>query len=180
MKTTEASRAFTLLELLLVIAIIACLAALLFPTLTTIRQRADSAACMANLRQIGIAGLVYAGEHNQTTPLIEPWPSQPVYPAGSGAQSILDTLKPYGVTPAILQCRTDIAGPNYYAKDGSSYEWCPMANGQNLQSVKLVGPWSAGGVTVPLSRLLMAFDYSNVHNQASNVLFGDGHVAPAN
>ena len=170
--------AYTLIELLMVITIIACLAGLLLPALTAVRQKADAIACMANLRQIGIAGQLYASEHSQTTPVIEPWPSQPVYSPGDGAQTILAALQPYGVTAATLRCRADIGGPNYNAKEGSSYEWCPMANGQNVQSVKLVWSGSISGVT--LSRLLMAFDYSNVHNNASNVLFGDGHVASGN
>jgi len=178
MKRKYAGSAFTLIELLMVIAIVACLAALLMPTLTAVRQKADAIACQSNLRQIGIAGQLYAAEHSQTTPVIEPWPSQPVYSPAAGAQTILAALQPYGVTAATLRCRADIIGPNYYAKEGSSYEWCPMANGQNIQSVKLVWGGNVSGVT--LSRLLMAFDYSNVHNNASHVLFGDGHVASGN
>ena len=178
MKRNRTASAFTLIELLMVIAIIACLVALLMPTLTAVRQKADGMACMSNLRQIGIAGQLYVAEHSQTTPVIEPWPSQPVYAPGDGAQTILAALQPYGVTAATLRCRADIIGPNYNAKEGSSYEWCPMANGQNVQSVKLVFAGNVAGVT--LSQLLMAFDYSNVHNNASNVLFGDGHVASGN
>jgi prepilin-type N-terminal cleavage/methylation domain-containing protein/prepilin-type processing-associated H-X9-DG protein len=177
-KSTDLGKAFTLIELLVVIGIIASLVGLLLPTLTSVRQKTDSVACMANLRQIGIAAQLYAGDHEQNTPTIEPWPSQPVYAPGDGAQNILDALKPYGVTAATLQCRADMTGPNYHAREGSSYEWCPMANGQNVQSVKLV--WGGNVTGITLSRLLMAFDYSNVHHQASNVLFGDGHVAPAN
>jgi len=179
MKTTSREPGFTLLELLMVVSIIGCLTALLLPALETVRSKADSAACMANLRQIGISEILYAGEHNQNTPTIEPWPSQPVYASGVGAQSILAALQPYGVTVEILKCRSDFVGPNYYAKEGSSYEWCPMANGQNIQAPKLT-MGGFGTADVPLSRLLMAFDYSNIHSQASNVLFGDGHVAPAN
>jgi prepilin-type processing-associated H-X9-DG protein/prepilin-type N-terminal cleavage/methylation domain-containing protein len=178
MRRQNCRSAFTLLELLMVIGIIACLASFMMPALTAMRQKADGIACVSNLRQIGIAAQLYAGEHSQTTPVIEPWPSNPVYPAEAGAQTILAALQPYGVTTATLHCRADLNGPNYYAKEGSSYEWCPMANGQNVQSVKLV--WSGNLPGITLSRLLMAFDYSNVHANASNVLFGDGHVAPGN
>jgi prepilin-type processing-associated H-X9-DG protein len=34
--------------------------------------------------------------------------------------------------------------------------------------------------TLPMSRLMLAFDYSAVHNGGSDVLFGDGHVASGN
>ena len=178
MRRNDSKAAFTLVELVVVIAIVACLATLLMPTVTAMQQRADATACSSNLRQVGIAGLLYAGDHGQTTPVIEPWPSQPVYPASADAQTILAALQPYGLTAATLHCHADIVGPNYFAKEGSSYEWCPMANGQNVQSVKLV--WSGNLQGVTLSQLLMAFDYSNVHSSASNVLFGDGHVAAGN
>lgn len=175
---TRSARAFTLLELLAVIAIIGCLVSLLMPTLATLRQKADSTACVGNLRQLGISAQLYAGDHDQTMPVIEPWPSQPVYSSEDGAQNLLTALKPYGVTDAVLHCRSDIAGPNYYAKEGSSYQWCPMANGQNVNSVKMVWGGNVAGVT--LAQLLMAFDYTNVHGNTSNVLFGDCHVATGN
>jgi prepilin-type N-terminal cleavage/methylation domain-containing protein/prepilin-type processing-associated H-X9-DG protein len=175
MKTPRVPRAFTLLELLLVLAIIASLAGLLLPVIGNIRLKADATACQNNLRQIGIAAQLYAGEHEQTMPTIEPWPSEPVYTVSDGAQSLLDTLKPYGISENTLTCRTDLAGPNYKTKEGSSYEWCPMANGQNVQSVKMV--WAGNVEEASLSKLLMAFDYSAVHSHRSNILFGDGHVA---
>lgn len=177
MKLRNTRGAFTLLELVMVIGIISCLATLLMPTLTSMRQKANTVACASNLRQIGIAAQLYAGEHNQTMPVIEPWPDQPVYAPDQGAQSMLQALGSYGVTDAVLHCPADLVGPNYYAKEGSSYEWCPMANGQNIQSVKLVWGGNVAGVT--LSKLLMAFDYTNVHNNVSNVLYGDGHVGSA-
>ena len=180
MKKSRQSAAFTLLELLMVIVIIACLTALLSPAIVVVRQKAGSAVCMTNLRKIGIAGILYASEHDQKTPTIEPWPSQPVYSSEANAGNLLDVLKPYGVTVETLKCRSDINGPNYFAKEGSSYEWCPMANGQNVQAPRLTMGPDVNGVSIPMSRVLMAFDYTNVHNQASNVLFGDGHVAPAN
>jgi len=176
-RRNDSKAAFTLVELVVVIAIVACLATLLVPTVTAMQQRADATACSSNLRQVGIAGLLYAGDHGQTTPVIEPWPSQPVYPASADAQTILAALQPYGLTAATLHCHADIVGPNYFAKEGSSYEWCPMANGQNLHSIKLFLGGNMPTLTLP--RLIVAFDYCNVHNNASNVLFGDGHVAAA-
>lgn len=61
-------RAFSLVELLVVISIIALLAALLLPVLTSARQRARSLNCVSNLRQIGIALQTYVQE-NQHFPL---------------------------------------------------------------------------------------------------------------
>jgi prepilin-type processing-associated H-X9-DG protein len=55
-------QSFTLLELLLVISIIAVLSALLLPAVKTAKESAQQAACMNNLRQIGMAFMMYGDE----------------------------------------------------------------------------------------------------------------------
>ncbi len=55
---------FTLLELLIVIAIISVLAAMLLPALNKARDKAKSSACIGNLKQIGVYSLLYADDYD--------------------------------------------------------------------------------------------------------------------
>ena len=60
---------FTLIELLVVIAIIAILAAILFPVFARAREKARQTTCQSNLKQLGLAILMYTDDYEGAMPL---------------------------------------------------------------------------------------------------------------
>ena len=65
-------RAFTLIELLVVIAIISILAAILFPVFAQAREKARAISCASNMRQIGIAVIMYLQDNDERFPQEHP------------------------------------------------------------------------------------------------------------
>lgn len=76
---------FTLIELLTVIAIIGILAAIVIPVIGKVRESARNATCLSNLRQIGVAVILYANENRH------------IFPPASDANSdsLSSTLRPF-------------------------------------------------------------------------------------
>ena len=79
-------RLFTLIELLVVIAIIAILASILMPALQQARQRGQSAGCISNLKDLGLACQNYMDDYNGWLPR-----TSFSFP-GSGGSSLLDSF----------------------------------------------------------------------------------------
>ena len=80
MKRTRS--AFTLVELLVVIGIIALLISILMPALARARDQAQRAKCMANLRSLTNAWLMYANDNKGRLVRAENYPSSPTDPGG--------------------------------------------------------------------------------------------------
>src|SRR5258708_24415671 len=62
-------KGFTLIELLVVIAIIAILAAILFPVFAQARESARKASCISNLKQLGLAVMMYNQDFDEMYPI---------------------------------------------------------------------------------------------------------------
>lgn len=64
--------AFTLIEILVVIAIIAILSAILFPVFARARAKGRQTVCLSNVRQLGVGLLLYVQDYDETLP-VRPW-----------------------------------------------------------------------------------------------------------
>jgi prepilin-type N-terminal cleavage/methylation domain-containing protein/prepilin-type processing-associated H-X9-DG protein len=92
-----ATDAFTLVELLVVIGIIAVLIGVLLPALARAREQGQTAACLSNLRQLGQAYVMYAGENKGFLPMtvFPSWSLRPVDPPTQPKVHWYEALSPY-------------------------------------------------------------------------------------
>jgi len=75
-------QAFTLVELLVVIGIIAVLISILLPTLGKVRRQANTLQCSSNMRQLATAMIMYIGDSKGRLPAAEFGANAPAYPYG--------------------------------------------------------------------------------------------------
>jgi prepilin-type N-terminal cleavage/methylation domain-containing protein/prepilin-type processing-associated H-X9-DG protein len=159
--------AFTLAELLVVIAVIATLAALVIPVYQRVTQSGHVTTCVGHLRQIGIALNGYLADHNMTMPTLK---------AGreklTDAVAVLDnTLDQYLTDRRVFACPAD---PHWAEVSGTSYHWNVALNGQsavNLNFLKFI--------TNP-SRIPVVGDKEGFHpylDTKVNILYADGHTS---
>ncbi|MBQ7256372.1 MAG: DUF1559 domain-containing protein [Abditibacteriota bacterium] len=192
-------KGFTLIELLVVIAIIAILAAILFPVFAQAREKARSANCLSNCKQIGTATMLYVDDYDETMPETFGYgaPDVPgtkfkISIANIGvynAWSWRDAIYPYVKNVNIFVCpsgRKDLTG---YA-----YNYHLVYDGNQ---VKRSSPYSLSQISHPSELVYIQdacqelnnnctrneawrFDIrlggANRHNDGGNVTFCDGHA----
>jgi len=108
MKRSEKGRnkGFTLIELLVVITIISILAAILFPVFARAREQARKASCQSNLKQIGLALMMYVQDYDETYPAS----SMGYYlPGTTNGTFWYHVLQPYAKSYQVFVCPT--SGP---------------------------------------------------------------------
>lgn len=165
---SQQRRALTLVEVLVVFAIVAVLTGLLLAAVPQVRKSAERIECAANLHQIGLAFQMYRDNHGGQFPAAARVPSvTPELP------SIAQALETYTEGRRIFRCPSDA---RYFAAEGVSYEYPgEFRGGVTLETLQAQGRAS--------DRLWLLHDFDAVHGSrhsatARNFLYADGHVSP--
>jgi prepilin-type N-terminal cleavage/methylation domain-containing protein/prepilin-type processing-associated H-X9-DG protein len=167
--------AFTLIELLVVIAIIAILAALVLGPVSRSKEVAKGAACLSNLRQIGIALQIYVDANNQRLPTMydKPVVTDTNQPPTNALLSVEIVLQSELGNTNVLRCPSD--KNQVFERSGSSYAWNFFLNGQRADDL------SALGIRFDPHAIPVFYDKEKFHaargaGKEVNYLYADGHV----
>ncbi len=117
------TNAFTLIELMVVISIIALLASMLIPAVSVVRSSAKSADCLNRLRQMGLAFEVYLNDNDHIYPPADDW-----YGYGGFTNYVLgiyQSAAPTDGTAQMFMCSEDRHKPTDLIPAGILGRWIP-------------------------------------------------------
>jgi general secretion pathway protein G len=202
-KHIRAQQGYTLVEILIVLAVIAILAAILLPAFATVRGKARQATCASNLRQLGMAITQYTADYDHFPRGLDPADSETpqIWSGVKTAQGVVlgevrllpDVLDPYVKNRQLWHCPSDIgfdmqeltntpldARPSSFDKFGMSYFYRTELTFLNLSEDRVLHP----DKTNVLSDGDGAWHGASILNlnkgRRNNVLFADGHVKSLN
>ncbi len=167
-KAFHHDRAFTLVELLIVIVLVAMLSAIAVPASERVIHSARASHCLGNLRNIGASLQLYLSDHSNVLPELAMGREDK-----NEDKPVIDTvLKGYTDNSAVFHCKADNKG--FYEKTGTSYLWNSLINGQNVAALNFMGFIKDG------SRIPLISDKESFHKFRDvqvNILYVDGHAA---
>jgi prepilin-type N-terminal cleavage/methylation domain-containing protein/prepilin-type processing-associated H-X9-DG protein len=159
-------RAFTLLELLVAITIIAVFAGVSLPLYDRAVQSGRAAACISNLHALGAALNLYLGDHNMVLPSLAAGRSS----ISQNLPVIDNTLNTYAPNPAVFGCPGDTA--HLLQTTGTSYYWNVAINGQSFAALHFLA------LSTQASHIPVLADKQSFHPYTQNkvnLLYADGH-----
>lgn len=164
--------AFSLIELLVVMAVIAVLAAVLFPVFAQAREKARQTDCLAHYHQIGQAIQMYASDYDSKTP-----------PDGGSFSGLIMDSRPYIKNDAIFVCPDDFDRAR--EKRPGSYRMPSLYQGLDI-NCGWSDPYNTQATTKPAATPLLyeaEQDFAQApilptyrHHGGAQILYFDGHV----
>ena len=194
-RSTDSRQAFTLLELMLVVFIVAILAALLLPVLSKAKGRARQIECLNQLHQVGVAAQIFAHDHGDRFPFQVPVKEggtlELVQAAGGLGGDVqyafrhFLTLSNDLVLPKLLACpadsRTNAPSFNQLRNDHISYFIAVTAEPGRPDSVlagdrNIIARDGSSGSILRISGGNEVVWSRGGHEYRGNLLFAGGHV----
>lgn len=160
-------RAFTLIEMIVVMAVIAILAAFAYPVYQRSVASGRAAACLSNLRQLSAGLNAYLNENDMKMPTLQIGRDS----LNQDVPVIDNTLDKYISDKRVFACPAD--NKNLATKTGTSYCWNVALNGQAVANLNFLQ------LATDTSHIPVISDKEGFHpylQDKVNILYADGHA----